>query len=304
MAKMFFGSTEMSPIILSQNTINKTKFGITIDDILGDIDSSGVLVNNVDLTSLSFNNVKDVSDYVLVGRFAGNDSIISVDFSNLEQISGKTSCTQTFKYCNNLKTINFPVLKNVSGYQACESMFSYCNSLQSVSFPMLETITGPYAFRYLFEFSKGLVTVDFPSLLEVNSSTGSGLYDMFYGCSALQSVNFNKLHTVVGTSAMYRMFYSCTNLNNIDFTNLTKISGNTVCNNMFYNCKSLTSISFPNLTIIEGTNPFGISNSYIFNLCSNLLEIHFRSGVQGIIETLTGYSDKFGATNATIYFDL
>lgn len=284
--------------------IEKTKFGIGIDDILGDVNSSGVLVNNTDPASLLFDKVKDVADYVLVGRFAGNDGIISVDFLNLEQISGKNSCTQTFKYCNNLKTINFPVLRDISGHQACESMLSYCNSLQSISFPILETITGPYAFRYLLEFSKGLVTADFPSLLEVNSSTGYGLYDMFYGCSALQSVNFNKLHTVVGISAMYRMFYSCTNLNSIDFTNLTKISGNTICTNMFYNCKSLTSISFPSLITIEGTNPFGTSNSYIFNLCTNLLEIHFRNDMQGFIESLAGYNDKFGATNATIYFDL
>lgn len=38
--------------------------------------------------------------------------------------------------------------------------------------------------------------------------------------------------------------------------------------------------------------------------CTTCTEIHFKSGTQSLIQGLDGYSDKFGATNATIYFDL
>jgi hypothetical protein len=41
-----------------------------------------------------------------------------------------------------------------------------------------------------------------------------------------------------------------------------------------------------------------------FQYCTGITEIHFRADAQATIEATSGYSDKFGATNATIYFDL
>lgn len=68
----------------------------------------------------------------------------------------------------------------------------------------------------------------------------------------------------------------------------------------------IKSISFPMLVTAEkdafvlsssGTNP-------IFDGCSALTEIHFREDFRETAETMYGYSTKWGATNATIYFDL
>ena len=70
-------------------------------------------------------------------------------------------------------------------------------------------------------------------------------------------------------------------------------------NSAFRNCEKLESISFPALTQV--TSPF---NNYTFNGCDALTEIHFRADAQTAIEAMTGYADKFGAPNATIYFDL
>ena len=71
----------------------------------------------------------------------------------------------------------------------------------------------------------------------------------------------------------------------------------------FEQCTSLTSISFPALTtILSATNKTALQN--MFDGCTNLTEIHFTSAVQARVEAQTGYSTNFGATNATIYFDL
>ena len=41
-----------------------------------------------------------------------------------------------------------------------------------------------------------------------------------------------------------------------------------------------------------------------FHNCTGIKEIHFRVDTKSIVEKQADYSNKFGATNATIYFDL
>ena len=69
----------------------------------------------------------------------------------------------------------------------------------------------------------------------------------------------------------------------------------TVGNGAFFGCSLLTSINLPNVTTVE---------NYAFNGCSSLKEIHFAAKNKEAIEALSDYSNKFGATNATIYFDI
>ena len=70
--------------------------------------------------------------------------------------------------------------------------------------------------------------------------------------------------------------------------------------NAFSNCTGLTgSVNFPNLTSV-GDNAL---NKAFYN-CTGITEIHFRADAQATIEAQSTYSSKFGATNATIYFDL
>jgi hypothetical protein len=58
-------------------------------------------------------------------------------------------------------------------------------------------------------------------------------------------------------------------------------------------------MSFPKLQEIDSS-----ALNKMFSSCNNLAEIHFRADMQTTVEALNGYSSKFGATNATIYFDL
>ena len=92
--------------------------------------------------------------------------------------------------------------------------------------------------------------------------------------------------TTVGS----RAFSGCSSLASIDLPNVT-----TVENYAFSGCSSLASIDLPNVTIVR-------INAFLS--CKSLKEIHFATKNKEAIEALSGYSNKFGATNATIYFDI
>ena len=124
----------------------------------------------------------------------------------------------------------------------------------------------------------------------------------FYGC-LIQSAQFPLL-TIINAEACSDMFSQCEQLSSVDLSSLTTI-GQLGCSNMFNRCTSLTTISFPSLINVD-MQAFQTSQGYsqIFGNCTNLTEIHFKSGAQNVISSIYGYSSKWGATNATIYFDL
>ena len=105
----------------------------------------------------------------------------------------------------------------------------------------------------------------------------------------------------------------------------------------FSNCKALVSVDLPACTTVstyafawcsvESVNLPACESiaGYAFRMCDNLTrlnlpactklynqsfgqssitEIHFAAANQATIEALDGYATKFGATDATIYFDL
>ena len=68
----------------------------------------------------------------------------------------------------------------------------------------------------------------------------------------------------------------------------------------FYNCTGITgNISFPALTTVNSNGLF-----FAFYGCTGITELHFRADVKSAVEAANGYWNKFGASNATIYFDL
>ncbi len=138
-----------------------------------------------------------------------------------------------------------------------------------------------------------------------NLTTISGdyaCYNMFYNCS-IDYINLEKLTTISGNYACQYMF-SKSAATTIILNNLTTISGTFACQYMFQGA-NVSRVDFPSLTTVDKTNAMGSSSSNgMFANCNKLLEIHFRVDAQAVIESLFGYSSKFGAKNATIYFDL
>ncbi len=166
------------------------------------------------------------------------------------------------------------------------------------------------------------------NLSSVQQIDERGLFRCFYQCENITSVNLSGLQ-VLGPQAMHYAFYKCTNLSgDIDFSKLTTIESGGMqyafeyCKKItsvnfsslksiasggmsgtFDSCHGLTTISFPALTNVD-RNGFSSGTTGAFHYCGPIKAIHFRSDMRSTIEAMNGYSEKWGATNATIYFDL
>ena len=266
-----------------------TKYGISIDDLLGEVNSSGQLQlptgGNVDLVISGFTNM---ANYVFNYKFARSTALTSVVFSDLQHADGTSCLDRALNGCTNLISVSFPKLVSANGGTA----FSYCfqgdTKLKTASFPLLEETTQSTSFQYAFG-----------------------------GCTNLESVDFSALRVVGNPSATtgttYRQFYyafqNCNKLTSITFPALEEVWCNGTSNNMgtfTYNAK-VTKFYFPKLHTISKTARYGntIGANNIFYNCTALSEIHFGAENQASIEATTGYATKWGApSSCTIYFDL
>ena len=198
-----------------------------------------------------------------------------------------------------LPSITFTGLKSIPDYGYYYKFYQRkFESGASVSFPDLTNISM-YGIYQCFSSCTSLTRVDLSALTTVGVN---GMRTCFSSCSSLTTVDLSGL-TSVGSSGMWNCFSSCTSLTSVDLTALTTI-GSSGLQNCFNNCRSLANISFPSLTSVQ-TNSFGSgSYNYCFSGCTALTEIHFRADAQTAIEAMTGYADKWGAQNASIYWDL
>jgi len=198
---------------------------------------------------------------------------------------------------------------NVTGLfndiQSIDSSFDYafcCMDFGNISkikvhgdltFRDLETIIGGmYSSFYGCEFD-GNATVSFPSFTDKDSTT-SGLYYTFYNTTGLKTAIFSALTTLdfnfMGT-------FSYSEISSVQFPVLTTMTSFGSLGDGLKYCTYLESLSFPSLTRVD--------DSFAdFTGDTNLTEIHFRSDAQATIEATPNYSSKWGASNATIYFDL
>lgn len=274
--------SNMPATIASIPSGGSTKYGCTVDNLLGDVDANGKLQMPADTSGdIVFTGVEDVADYALAYKFFRNPNLThSVSFPDLTTISGTSGCQGMCSGCNYVTNLDLSSLTTVSGTDGCNAMFFSCFNLASVDLYSLTTVSGTYGCRYMFQNCTGLTSVDLSSLTTISGQTGCG--NMFIDCTKLPSVVFNSLTTITGYNA---------------------------CQGMFQNCRSLASISFPALT----TTSFGSSYINQFNSMFNsnsgstsgAITMHFPSNLQSTISGLTGYPN-FGATSGrlTLAFDL
>ena len=144
--------------------------------------------------------------------------------------------------------------------------------LSSVEMPNVLTV-GNYAFQYCQQ----LTSISLPAATSIGESA-------FQSCQQLTSISLPAA-TSIGNYA----FSGCYQLTSISLPAATSIG-----NYAFQSCQQLTSISLPAATDL---NSYSLSGA-------NFTEVHFAAANQSIIESLSGYSNKFGASSATFYFDL
>lgn len=243
-----------------------TKYGVSIDNLLGNVDAEGVMIIPRTPFEIKAVGVKVIGPHAMQYKFYSLSNITSADFSSVETIE-EYGLYQAM-YNSSVANVDFSNLKVVDN-RGLYSAFSAA-SVKTANFGNLQTIFE-YGCYEMLKTSR-ITTIDLHNLVSVGNN---GLYNAFHN-TGLESIDLSALATL-GSNALYGAFYN------------TK----------------LKSISFPLLTSIQ-SNSFGTStsSSQTFRSCTELTEIHFRADMQATIEALSGYASKFGATNATIYFDL
>lgn len=248
--------------------VDKTKFGVSIDNILGNVDAEGTLTP------------ANAGDFVL-------------DLTGVKAISGLRMFTNMFTFNQKIKAVYAPDLKELAAY-AFENAF-FLSHADTAIFG-IETIQKTWydVFEYAFQGYNRTRDVRFPELKSTYADYA--MRGICAECTVNASTMFPKLEEISGTQALGDF---CKDLvdNTALFPKVKKITGATssyLATFYTYSGYKTAVFKFPEATEFTG---------YIFS-STFAGEIHFAAANQAAIEACDGYANKWGATNATIYFDL
>ena len=272
-------------VVKDTKYIDKTKYGVSIDNLLGNVDANGECVPDrtpftFDATSIvDVPNTTSGSNDYFTHKFYYNKGLTgTIDLSNMTGVSGNARLEYTFYATNVQKAITPRPLTDASKRARFEYTFGFCESLKEIVFS--DPIIGGYGhacFYYAFQSGKFAdATINFGDIVKLD---WYGLYSTFRYCELPDEIRFTSLTEIADQNAFLQAFADI------------KAGGK-----RFY---------FPALTTTVSSKVFGTSSSNLtWNRSTGVEEIHFRADMQATIESQYGYSSKFGATNATIYFDL
>ena len=138
-----------------------------------------------------------------------------------------------------------------------------------------------------------ITELDFEDIITIKSN----VMRYYYAFNPnITSVKFTKLKTVE-SYGLFKAFYN-SGVSSVTFPKL-EVIGDYGLNNAFTACGPIEIVNFPCLRSI-GTE--GLAEA--FKYCNSITGIHFKAAYKSTIEATSGYSNKFGASNAAIYFDL
>lgn len=304
--------TNMPTAINSIPTGAAPKFGLTIDNFIGDINSNNKLKAPPNFSDITFTGVVDFNSSALRGKFCGAqfNNNTTVSFPNLTTASGSSALEMAFMY-STIKAVSFPNLTTVSGWSVFKEAFKGCSSLTSVSFPALETVSGYWGCSDMYNGCTNISSIDL-SALKTLSNIGCLRY-MFQNCGTSSSVSeltvdIRKLETVSGGDGLSNTFNGCSKLKTLNFNALSTLTGSYACNGMLNGCSGLTSVSFPALTTTSfgsNTNQFSNMFNYLSASTSGACTVHFPSNLSSVISGFSGYP-TFGGNSSyiTLAFDL
>jgi hypothetical protein len=233
-----------------------------------------VTIPNTSISGLSYNlfdrdDITDVGDYVFYKDSGTSLSGININAltSKLIRISGNYAFYRYLADSSGLTSVDFSNLDEVSGNRALYMGFRNLRNF-SLSFPSLTKISGDYALYGLIGYGQ-VVSFDFSSLETISGS--SALANAFDNTShsGISSISFASLANLTGSSALQKAFSyswsSCT----FYFPALTSFGSYTnQFNNMLSGCSNCT-VHFPvtlQSTIgswTDVTNGFGGTNTTV-----------------------------------------
>lgn len=180
-------------------------------------------LNEVEVTT----NVQATSEYNAKLSTQGMTNL-SLNYSMRKigdlDLTGMTSCANSFNYCANL--IEIGELSNSSSVTNMSSMFSGCSSLISLGTSTFgstfSTANVTNGMSSMFQYCSNLQSLD---LTNFNTRKVTYMTRMFSGCSNLETITFGtdfSLEKCTNASSLQQMFGACSKLTN---TTLNAILG-------------------------------------------------------------------------------
>lgn len=314
---------------------NAVKYGMSADNILGNVNSNGEIQQPTQLFDLVLSGVEKIQiDDIFHYKFAYNSAVKSVTFPDLIYVGtaygGQSICADMFLYCSNIESASFPELIGTNGnfptnnafremftncsklktlnmpklkklYQSSYSLFSICRGCSQLTSFNLDSLEQVYSnmLETAFQNCTSLTSASFPKLTEV---IAEGFKQTFQGCTSLNSVSFPLLEYANYSRAFYNCFTSCSSLTSVSFPALAEIKNSQIFMYCFSGCTSLTSVSFPALT----SQSFGSYTNQFQNMLNGVsgCTVHFPSNLQSVISSWSDVTNGFSGTNTTVLFDL
>lgn len=269
-----------------------------------------VCENCIELETVDLGGVKTLETNALANAFNGCTKLLTVNLSSIETV-GDRAIESTFANSGLSGVMSFDSLKLIkvpNGQGKFSNCFNNTPNLEEISFPVLEQIINVSTSASVpaknclqtMAVKSGIKRISFPSL-RVNEAGGC-FYQMCKNCTNLTEVNFNSLETasILGKD-FQETFYGCTSLEEVRFPALKNIQGANTFQNTFYGCTNLKKVYFNSLETAHASAFDAMFNSQ----CTSLTELHFPASSQSLVESLTGYTSRFGApSSCQILFDL
>ena len=264
-----------------------TKFGVSIDNLLGNIDENG---------TYNFGRLGGAS----VDKFV-------FDGSGIKKV-GWAAFNYAFTNNAGISEALFPDLEEISQY-GFQHAFEQ-SAIKRITFGKVRVVNSPRALYYMAASLSNAVherPTELP-IKNVEELSGQSVAEWAFrgGFDGTETGLYN-LRIINGVHACYYLlgYNSC--LEDIQLDSLESISGDAACQQMFRDCAHLKKAYFYSLTSVTPANALGLGTDWdsgIFAWCDGLKEIHFRADAKATIEALDGYATKFGAYYAKIFFDL
>ena len=256
---------------LVSSEYNCDKATITIDnkkfEEISEIMQIGIkALLSVGKHSLKLSYTKDGSGNENADRTCIYDLKTATTFSEYVADYVATNSTLTFKKItsDNLEGLDLSRMAVVDNIDMVQNVCTNYSSIKNIVF---DESFKTYAPTSLSGFFGGCETLETISGLEyLNTANVEFMDNMFYGCSALKSLDLTKFNTAKVTD-MGNMFYGCSALTSLDLTNFNTANV-TDMNHMFYDCSALESLVITNFNTAKVTN---MSN--MFKGCSALTSL-------------------------------
>ena len=252
-----------------------------------------------------------VADYVatnstLTFKKITSDNLEGLDLSRMAVVDNIDMVLNVCTNYSSIKNIVFDESFKTYAPTSLSGFFGGCETLETISGLEYLNTANVTEMSHMFYGCSALTSLD---LTNFNTANVEFMGHMFNGCSALKSLDLTNFNTANVTD-MSHMFHGCSALKSLDLTNFNTAKV-TNMSNMFKGCSALTSLGLTNFNTAKVTE---MGN--MFNGCSALTSLdltnfntakvtYMNNMFEGCSALTTIYaSDKFVTGNVSHGLDM